>query len=99
MTVKKQGTDELLGIDKFNVDEDNAHIVLKKELCESCISKPCLVICPAKLYKLSDNGQVQFDYAGCFECGTCRIICPEKGNGAVSWSLPQGTFGVSFRFG
>ncbi len=97
MTVKKQGIDELLGIDKFNVDEDNAHIELDKTICEKCSSKPCLVVCPAKLYKLGEDGQIQFDYAGCLECGTCRVMCLQKG--IAKWEYPQGTFGISFRFG
>jgi len=96
MTVKKQQTDELLGLDKFAVDEDNPHVVIDKEKCIKCTEKPCLVVCPAKLYKLGQDGQIQFDYAGCLECGTCRVMCPHK---ALDWKYPQGTFGVSFRFG
>lgn len=97
MTVKKQTTDELLGLNKFNVDEDNAHIELDREKCIICEDKPCLVVCPAKLYKLDDDGQLQFDYVGCLECGTCRIIC--AGKGMKKWEYPGSTFGISYRFG
>ncbi|SEJ00951.1 ferredoxin like protein [Propionispira arboris] len=95
MTVQKQGTDELLGLDKFTVDEENAHIVLDKTACAVCNDKPCLVVCPAGLYKLNDKGEILFDYAGCLECGTCRIMCHQL----KQWKYPTGTFGVSFRFG
>ena len=97
MTIKKQGTDELLGLNKFAMDEEHAHIVLEKELCADCRDKPCLVICPAKLYKQNENGEITFDYAGCMECGTCRIMCKNKG--IKQWKYPDGTLGVSFRFG
>ncbi|SDF24120.1 ferredoxin family protein [Sporomusa acidovorans] len=97
MTVKRQGVDELLGLDKFTIDEENAHIRLNKEICANCKDKPCLVVCPAKLYKLNDNGEVSFDYAGCLECGTCRIMCKDKG--IVLWKYPAGTLGVAFRCG
>ena len=97
MTVKKQGTDELLGLNKFAVDEDNAHIVLDKDICRQCKDKPCLVICPARLYKAGEDGDVAFDYAGCLECGTCRVMCKNKG--IVKWKFPEGTFGISFRQG
>ncbi len=96
MTVRKQQTDELLGLDKFAVDEDTPHVVIDKEKCAKCTEKACLVVCPAKLYKEGPDGQIQFDYAGCLECGTCRVMCQQK---ALDWHYPQGTFGVSFRFG
>ncbi|NLI13257.1 MAG: ferredoxin family protein, partial [Peptococcaceae bacterium] len=53
--------------------------------------------CPACLYTLKEDGELSFDYAGCLECGTCRIICPKEG--AISWQYPRGGFGVSFRYG
>jgi len=37
------------------------------------------------------------DYAGCLECGTCRVVCNDKG--IVKWEYPKGTFGVNFRYG
>ncbi len=96
--IKKEGIDELLGIDKFNVDEDNAHIVIDKEHWKGTPLEACLVVCPAKLYKLNEKGQMVFDYAGCFECGTCRVMC--HGSKAMKkWEYPQGTFGISYRFG
>lgn len=101
MTQEKKhvSVDTLLGLNKFYVDEDNAHIVLDKNLCASCVNKPCLRICPAGLYKLN-NGQIAFDYAGCLECGTCRVVCHEIGNkGVIKWEYPNGTFGVHFRCG
>lgn len=96
MTVKKQTIEESLGLDKFEVDEENAHIMIDKEICRRCQKKPCLVICPAQLYTLRD-GEVNFDYAGCLECGTCRVMCKDKG--ITKWEFPRGSFGVAFRYG
>jgi ferredoxin like protein len=96
MTVKKQGPEESLGLDKFAVDEEEAHIVLDKTICEKCKDKPCLVVCPAVLYTLKD-GTINFDYAGCLECGTCRVMCAQKG--VAKWTYPRGGFGIAFRYG
>lgn len=97
MSIKIMDAQELLGRNKFNVDEDEPHIVLNKNICAACAEKPCLVVCPAVLYKLDDSGTISFDYAGCLECGTCRVMCKNKG--IVKWAYPRGTFGVNYRFG
>lgn len=97
MSIKVMDTPELLGLDKFTVDEKEAHIVLNKEICAACQGKPCLFVCPAGLYRLDQEGAITFDYAGCLECGTCKIIC--KNGGITRWDYPRGTFGVIYRFG
>ena len=44
-----------------------------------------------------EDGRKSFDYAGCLECGTCRIIC---GDTIVKkWAYPGPTMGVEYRFG
>ncbi|CAK7001070.1 MAG: Ferredoxin-like protein FixX [Paraeggerthella hongkongensis] len=54
-------------------------------------------VCPAALYKVDESGAKSFDYAGCLECGTCRIAC---GSTIVKkWENPQPTMGVEYRFG
>lgn len=97
MSIGKMDVPELLNLNKFNVDEEQPHIVLDKEACGSCSQKPCLYVCPAVLYRLDKNSGISFDYAGCLECGTCRLICKDKG--IVKWVYPRGTFGVSYRQG
>jgi len=97
MTIRRMEAAELLSLNKFTVAEEMPHIILDKEICKGCQDRPCLIVCPAVLYKLDSNQEISFDYAGCLECGTCRIICPNRG--IASWNYPRGTFGVSFRYG
>lgn len=88
--------DQKLGLDKFYVDEENAHIVLKADPDRNELTK-LILACPAGLYKVDEKGTVLFDYAGCLECGTCRVLC---GNTILEkWEFPVGTLGVEFRWG
>ena len=34
---------------------------------------------------------------GCFECGTCRVLCEPSGD--LEWNYPRGGYGVLFKFG
>ena len=97
MSIEKMEAAELLSRNKINIDEEEAHIIIDPAVCARCQDKPCLYVCPAVLYKLDKNGDISFDYAGCLECGTCRVMCKNKG--IVKWVYPRGTFGVSFRYG
>lgn len=88
--------DVKLGVNKFFVDEEEAHIELVDNPDPAELAK-LIAACPAGLYKQDDDGEIQFDYAGCMECGTCRVIC---GDSIIKkWNYPNGTFGVEFRFG
>ncbi len=95
--MKRMTMEQLLGVDKFVVDDERAHIKINKEICRTCPGTPCVYACPAGLYNLKD-GEMSFDYAGCLECGTCRAVCPQADK-AISWSYPRGGFGVQFRYG
>lgn len=95
--MKRMNTEQLLGLNKYVVDDDEAHITLNKEYCRRCEAKPCTFACPAGLYTVKD-GELSFDYAGCLECGTCRLVCPHAGQ-ALLWRYPRGGFGVVFRYG
>ena len=92
--------DEYLGANKYNVDEENAHIKLT---CEDYVELPdeewgkLVRICPAALYRSHDDGTRAFDYAGCLECGTCRIAC--EATIVAKWNNPEPTMGVQYRYG
>ncbi len=95
--MKRLTVEQLLGSDKFLVDDDHAHIKVNRDVCRDCRGKPCTFVCPAGLYTVKE-GEISFDYAGCLECGTCRVACPKFAE-ALIWGYPRGGFGVQFRFG
>ena len=93
---KNLSVDEKMATVKLKVDKD-AHIIVKKELCRDCSTRPCLVICTAENYQWDEKkGELIFNYEGCLECGACRIICPRD---AIECSYPKGGYGVKYRFG
>jgi ferredoxin like protein len=88
--------DEALGVNKYNVDESYAHIALVDDPATAEFEK-LIRVCPAGLYKMDERGEKSFDYAGCLECGTCRIAC---GDTIIErWENPQPTMGIEYRFG
>ena len=96
MTISPMTIDERLAVDKFAVDEDNAHIELVENPARDQFDK-LVKCCPAGLYRYEEDGSTSFDYAGCLECGTCRILC---GDTILSkWENPAFGNGVSYRFG
>lgn len=88
--------DEFLSTNKYEVDEGNPHIELVDDPDDDQFDKLVLV-CPAALYKRDEDGTKSFDYAGCLECGTCRIACGDTI--IAKWANPGPTMGVEYRFG
>ena len=88
--------DEFLAIDKYEVDEESAHIELVDDPDIEEFLK-LVRVCPAALYKIDAEGKKSFDYAGCLECGTCRIAC--EGTIVKKWVNPGPTMGVEYRLG
>jgi len=86
-----------LGLDVFQIDSEQSHILIDQEVCQSrCTIRYCLHVCPADLYDLNENGEMTVDYEGCLECGTCYIACRED---ALEWHYPRAGYGVQYRFG
>lgn len=85
-----------LGLNVFKIDEQ-AHIIIDHQICQTkCRLQPCLVVCPADLYTLDAENNIQVDFEGCLECGTCLIACQDD---ALTWLYPRAGHGVQFRFG
>jgi ferredoxin-like protein FixX len=95
--VNPVNVDQKLSLNKFYVDEGYAHIVLKQGKLDLLEFKKLVLACPAGLYQIDEKGDVHFDYAGCVECGTCRVLCGKTI--LEKWEYPQGTMGVEFRWG
>lgn len=98
MTMKTLTLDARLGLDKYEIDEEQSHILVDQERCKSCNLKPCLTACPANVYQWVDE-HVAVRYENCLECGTCQISCDTGGNKGITWRNPQGGFGIMFRYG
>ena len=88
--------DAYLGLNHYEVDEGNPHIVLADEIARAEFLK-LVRVCPAGLYRIDAEGTTSFDYAGCLECGTCRISCGDTI--VTSWENPQPEKGIQFRYG
>jgi len=89
--------EEKLGVNKYFVDEGNAHIEIDPSYPDIKEKRKLINACPAGLYKLNEDGTLFFDYAGCLECGTCRVLC--LGTVVKKWEYPEGSMGVEFRYG
>jgi ferredoxin-like protein FixX len=95
--MRKVNVEEKLGYNKFYVNESEAHIELKEGEIDPNEFLKLVLACPANCYKVAENGGFHFDYAGCLECGTCRVLC---GSTILKkWEYPLGTMGVEYRFG
>ena len=74
-----------------------AHITVDSDVCRSCTTRECVSACPANLFAPTAEGGILFNYEECFECGTCYLVCNEEG--AITWTYPDGGFGVVFHDG
>lgn len=93
ITVK---VDAFLAANKYEVDEGNPHIELVDDPDTEEFLK-LVRVCPAALYRIDADGNKTFDYAGCLECGTCRVAC--ESTIVKKWDNPQPMMGVEYRFG
>lgn len=92
--------DAKLSLNKYDVDEENAHIELKdpsRTADFDCEFDKLVIACPAGLYRRDEEGKPSFDYAGCLECGTCRILCGDTI--LQKWAYPGPTKGIEYRWG
>lgn len=80
---------------RYRVNQGRPHIRLKPEVCAACPGKTCLNVCPVDNYAL-EEGRLIFKWEDCLECGACRLACSQQ---ALDWEYPDGSFGVSYRYG
>src|SRR5712675_438812 len=78
---------------EFRVHE-RAHITVDGDACRGCTTQACVIACPANLFVPVSDGGILFNYEQCFECGTCYMVCNSEG--AISWTHPEGVYGVAF---
>lgn len=92
-----------------NVVEEHPHIVVKdyKNLSGAELEKfeeefrKLVIVCPAAVYRVDDNGNMNAEVAACLECGTCRVLCGETI--LEEWRMPvptaEGGGGINYLFG
>lgn len=93
---KKVDVADKLGVNRFRTDETHSHIVVDKEYPNKDEIQKLTQACPAGLYKEGPNGELFFEYLGCLECGTCRVLC--GGKVIKDWNYPKGSLGVEYRY-
>lgn len=98
MSMKKMSIEDKLALNKFVVDDNHPHITVDDKKLDAKTIGALVVSCPAGLYTLNSAGKLVFDFAGCLECGTCRLICAAI-PGAMKWEYPRATKGVFYRYG
>ena len=74
--------DEYLSLNKYEVDEENAHIELVDDPDDAEFDK-LIRVCPAALYKRDEDGVKSFDYAGCLPHRLRRHHHQEVGQSAA----------------
>src|SRR5262245_19123258 len=88
---------ERVGETTFNIDQNKPPSSVDASICTSCPHQMCQDAWPTQCYKAdeADRRVMHFNYEGCGECGTCDVLCDQ---GAVSWNMPRGGFGVQYKF-
>ena len=82
---------------RYEPDSAHPHITVKPEICRTCADKPCVLLCPARVYKLKpdETEVVLVSHDNCLECGTCVQVCPTD---SLDWRFPDGGIGVKYRY-
>ena len=88
------GLKEKLGRNVFKHSE-HRHINIKEGREKDPQLKKAVLVCPAGLYIVNDDGEMELTIDGCLEGGTCRLGC---GPELLEWNYPDGGAGVRFPF-
>lgn len=77
------------------LSDNKSHLILDENICKTCTSRVCTIVCPAKVYVENDDGTVKTEYENCLECKACKVACP---NNAINWNYPKSQKGVLYKF-
>ena len=89
--------EEKLYANETRADRESHLEIADPKVCAQCSSRACTLICPARTYTWSDEGDhVIVNYENCLECGACRASCPHA---VISWRYPMGGMGIVYRYG
>ncbi|MGV1008678.1 MAG: ferredoxin family protein [Dermatophilaceae bacterium] len=95
--MKRLSIPQRLGVNRYELDEDESHIEVNQELAKATgTGKRIVAVCPAHVYAEEADGTISVEYAACLECGTCLAVASP---GALTWHYPRGGMGIAFREG
>jgi ferredoxin like protein len=87
--------EDKLALVKRKLDK-KSHITVDQEGFKKCPDRPILFICAAKVYEENpETGECIVNFENCLECGTCQVVCRDY----VTWTPPQGGYGVTYNCG
>jgi ferredoxin like protein len=97
----KVAVEEKLYLAKYKLDERPHLVIIDQDVCQKCAEingspQPCMILCPADVYKWEEGKRNIVSYDNCVECGACRIICPYEN---IEWKFPRWGRGLSHRYG
>ena len=94
--MKKMTIEDKLALNLFHTNEEHSHIDVDLDYEDEAEIKKLLLACPAQCYTMRD-GKLSFQWLGCLECGTCRVL--SHGKIVKEWHHPVGETGVQYRQG
>jgi ferredoxin like protein len=94
---RKLTVEERLYADETRPDGVSHLEIPEPSRCPDCVGKECILVCPAKTYKWSEEDRrITVSFENCLECGACRIACPHTN---IAWRYPMGGMGICYRYG
>ncbi|MCU4744748.1 4Fe-4S dicluster domain-containing protein [Halobacteria archaeon AArc-m2/3/4] len=96
-TVTNDSMEDRLYTVKYD-DPGESHLDVKvSDVCaSSCDTNDCASVCPANVWRETEDGVPQIAYENCLECSSCRFACPYDN---VVWEYPETGAGVTFKHG
>lgn len=95
-TVENASLEDRLYTVKYD-DPGDSHLDVKvPDVCTSCDDWACVSVCPANVWRETDEGVPQIAYENCLECSSCRFACPYDN---VEWTYPDTGSGMTFKHG
>jgi len=79
----------------YSFDIMTGRLLIDHEKCKTCVAKPCVESCTAKILKFDDHGKPVLNVTSqeakkgrCTECLACELACQFSGNKAIFIDLP-----------
>jgi len=82
------------GPSAYNFDTITGKLIINHEKCKTCVDKPCVDSCAAKILKFDNDKPVlsitpqEAKKGRCTECLACELACQFHGNKAIYIDLP-----------